>query len=391
MQSNWIDQPSQLLGLCQTLNQQIADFSPQNDAEKLPMAVDTEFQRTNTYYPIPGLIQIATSENHIYLIDPTCFSKDELQPLGDQMLHPQRELLMHSAGEDLEIFLGLWDRLPPHLFDTQIAAGFVGFDRQAGLQRLLLETLGVELSKEETRSDWLRRPLSDSQLLYAAEDVRHLFKLADLLKSKLEELGRMSWSEEECGSLVAKALNKPADHELYLGFGSGWKFSPPQQAALRHLAQWREQTARNQNIPRTFIAKDPGLYGLVEKKPRHKGQLSDAGLQGNQIRKFGDQLIAELQVGLRQPVPDVLIQRPLTKGQQKRYKQLRSWVQNQAEQLNVPQDLLSSKAQLIGYLRARENHTTSTDSPYVGTWREQALQPFLDSKALDTETSAEAD
>lgn len=375
---HWIDNLSQLETLNQTLQKQLENPSQ----EPLLLAVDTEFVRTNTYYPIPGLIQVALDEDAIYLIDPTVFSSEQLQPLGEQLLHPSRQLLMHSAGEDLEIFLRLWGHLPKNLFDTQIAAGFVGFDRQAGLQRLLMEALSIELAKEETRSDWLQRPLTSSQLHYAAEDVRHLFKLADFLKQKLQTLQREEWCREECSHTVRRYENKVPDEELYLGFGAGWKLTPQKQGALKYLAIWREQTAREKNIPKTFIAKDAGLYGLIDKEPRHKGQLSDVGVQGNQIRKFGDQLLKQLQIGLQQPVPETLIERPLSKGQQKRYKEMRAWVQERAEQLNLPQDLLSSKSQLIQYLKARESNTLAEHSPYLNSWRHQALQPYLDSKSI---------
>ena len=105
---HWIDKPAQLETLCQLLQNQISES---DDSALLPLAVDTEFVRTNTYYPIPGLLQIAVSEQGIYLIDPTVFDSHQLQQLGDQVLHPGRQLLMHSAGEDLEIFLRLWGNL----------------------------------------------------------------------------------------------------------------------------------------------------------------------------------------------------------------------------------------------------------------------------------------
>lgn len=368
MSFKWIDSPSQLQSLCQVLENQ-----PR-------LAVDTEFVRTNTYYSRPGLIQIATKDQ-VYLVDPTVFSKSDLQRLGQILFHSGIQLLMHSAGEDLDVFLGLWDAVPSNLFDTQIAASLVGYDRQMGLQRLLLEALDVELSKEETRSDWLQRPLTEKQLEYAAADVLYLHQLADLLMEKLQHTQRVAWLEEECQQLVQRYLNKTPDDELYLGFGSGWKLPPQQQAALRYLAQWREQTARQQNIPKTFIAKDAMLYGLVEKQPQHKGQLADAGFQGSQIRKFGGELLQQLQVGLQQPIPAVLIPRPLSKTQQRWYKELRQVVAERAQELGVPADLLASKAQLVAYLNARLS-TTNSSSPFMGGWREVFLQPNLDAYSI---------
>lgn len=366
MSYQWIDEPSQLEALVETLQ-------PCNQ-----LAVDTEFVRTNTYYSRPGLLQISGPDQQVYLVDPTAFSHAQLQPLGEKLFAPNTELLMHSAGEDLDIFLGLWHQLPNNLFDTQIAASLVGYDRQMGLQRLLSEMIGVELSKEETRSDWLQRPLTEKQMHYAEADVKYLHQVADILREKLDQAGRMDWFVQECRQLVQKYGNKTPDDQLYLGFGGGWKLKPQQQAALRHLAQWREQTARDRNIPKTFIAKDANLYALVEKKPRSKGQLAELGFQGSQIRRYGDQLLLQLSAGLETPIPETLIARPLTKGQQKDYKALREVVSERAEALGVPADLLASKAQLVSYLKARFANTLHSESPFAGGWRESALQPWLD-------------
>lgn len=374
MSFQWIDQSSQLQSLMEQL---------QNCSE---LAVDTEFVRTNTYYSRPGLIQIASREQ-VYLVDPTVFTPQQLKPLGDLLFNDNTTLLMHSAGEDLDVFLGLWDALPANLFDTQIAAGLVGYDRQMGLQRLLQETLQVELSKEETRSDWLQRPLTDKQLHYAAADVLYLHQVADILRGKLQQADRMDWLAEETHNLIQKYAAKTPDDELYLGFGAGWKLKPQQQAALKHLAQWREQTARSNNTPKTFIAKDAMLYGLVEKQPKSRGQLAEAGFQSSQIRKYGDQLLEQLRIGLQQPIPEQLIPRPLTKSQQGDYKALREVTAATAEQLGVPADLLASKAQLVAYLKARFGNTLSEDSPFLGGWREAALQPRLDALELTSKNN----
>ncbi|MVF10659.1 hypothetical protein FT643_00755 [Ketobacter sp. MCCC 1A13808] len=362
MNVQWIDSHTLVLKLCEQLQGQSR------------LAVDTEFVRTNTYFSQPGLIQVAT-DSTIYLIDPTGLRRADIAPLGDRLFAADVQLLMHSAGEDLDVFRGLWNRLPVNLFDTQIAASFVGFDRQSGLQRLLKNALDIDLAKEETRSDWLKRPLSESQLHYAAEDVRYLHKLADVLEDKLITLDRMDWFQQESRALITRYENRPADDQLYLGFGAGWKLKPQQQAALRYLAGWRERTAREINTPKTFIAKDANLYGLVENRPKSKGQLAEIGLQSSQIRKYGDQLIEQVEIGYQQPIPDPLIPRPLSKSQQRFYKELRKVVSDQAEKLQIPADLLSSKANLVDYLLSRG---TSAASPYAGGWREQAVQPCLD-------------
>jgi len=364
---HWIDQPGQLPALCQTLQGQSR------------LAVDTEFVRTNTYNPLPGLIQIATPTD-IYLVDPVRIPNADLQPLGSVLLSPGMQLLMHSGGEDLELFQLIWGRLPANLLDTQIAASLAGFDRQTGLQRLLKETLDVDLGKEETRSDWTRRPLTDSQIHYAAEDVRHLFRLADLLLDKLTQLQRIDWCTQECNALLERYRNKTPDDMLYLGFTSGWKFKPEQQAALQHLAAWRERMARERNIPRTFIGKDAVLYGLVEKQPRHKGALEDIGVQGSSIRRWGDELLKQLQIGLQQGKPTWPIPQPLTRQQQDDYKELRNVLASVGQELGIVPDLLASKAQLSDYIQDRAEGQDGSDV-FTG-WRAQVLLPRLNAHPL---------
>lgn len=367
---HWIDRASQLPALYQQLQSQSL------------LAVDTEFVRTNTFYPIPGLIQIATSTD-IYLVDPVKIPREDLAPLGQLLFAADKTLLMHSGGEDLELFQRMWDSLPSHLYDTQIAASFVGFDRQTGLQRLLKEALDVDLGKEETRSDWTKRPLTDSQIQYAAEDVRHLFRLKNLLDERLIKLGRQGWCEEECAALLDKYRNKPADDQLYLGFSSAARFKPDQQAALQHLAAWREEQARRRDIPRTFIAKDALLYGLVERQPQYRGALEELGMQGGQIRRWGDELIKQLNVGLELRQPTKPIPEPLNKRQQVLYRELRDVVAALATELGLPPEVLASKAQLSDYLL---HHLRGQDvSAVFSGWRAQVLLPRLQAHRLSSE------
>ncbi len=345
------------------------------------LAVDTEFVRTNTYYAKLGLLQIA-SEQQVFLIDPLAIDSQWLDQLGDLFLSDNIQIVMHSAGEDLEIFLRLWNQLPKQLFDTQIAAGFIGFDRQVGLQRLLKETLGVEISKDVTRSDWLQRPLTNQQKLYAAADVYSLLSLADWVTAKLNEKQRMSWFKEECDALLNRYINKPADSELYLSFNGAWKFNKIQQAQLKRLVQWREETARSLDTPKTFIIKDPVIYSVIERQPTQKRELMSLGLQPGQVRKFGDQILQQLSESEPDTASNQPIAPPLTKPQQKSYKVMRQWLLTRAEELQMPAELLASKAQLSDYLLAREAGNLSSSSPFLNNWRYSALQGYLDAKVI---------
>lgn len=155
----WIEQDTELAELCQRWRQQAA------------IAVDTEFMRTSTFYPIAGLIQIGDGKG-CYLIDPLAIQ--DFTPLRDLLLDESVTKVLHSCSEDLVVFQRLLGIVPAPLFDTQIAAAFAGYGFSLGYAGLVKAVLNTEIPKEETRSDWLQRPLSVAQLKYAALDVAHM-------------------------------------------------------------------------------------------------------------------------------------------------------------------------------------------------------------------------
>ena len=164
------------------------------------IGLDTEFIRERTYWPQLALVQMAVGE-HILLIDP-------LQPGMTAALRPWLEdtsitKIMHSASEDLVAFQHACGSLPRPLFDTQIGAALAGIGGGMGYQKLVAEVTGVTLPKGETRSDWLKRPLSDAQLEYAADDVEYLFAMHDTISAKLQAAGRMQWLQDDGERLLA--------------------------------------------------------------------------------------------------------------------------------------------------------------------------------------------
>ncbi|MBA2239532.1 MAG: ribonuclease D, partial [Lysobacter sp.] len=179
-----------------------ADLAAHFTTAPARIGFDTEFIRERTYWPQLALVQIATGDA-VLLVDPLAPGMNEaLAPILD---NPAILKVMHSASEDLIAFKRACGTVPAPLFDTQVAAALAGVAAGIGYQKLVMETLGVALEKGETRSDWLRRPLSPSQLQYAADDVRHLFALHDALRGGLEALGRLAWCQEDCARMLANA------------------------------------------------------------------------------------------------------------------------------------------------------------------------------------------
>ncbi|MBT8240413.1 MAG: ribonuclease D, partial [Acidimicrobiia bacterium] len=162
-------------------------------------AIDTEFHREKTFYPHVALVQMATRDE-VVLIDPL---EVDLGPLS-ALLDSDRLCVMHAASQDLEVMLRSCGVLPRRLFDTQIAAGFLGL-ATASLSTLLSRYEGIQLKKGDRMTDWLRRPLTQDQLAYAAADVEHLLSASDKLLAQLSERGRLAWVEDECQKMLASA------------------------------------------------------------------------------------------------------------------------------------------------------------------------------------------
>ena len=228
-------------------------------AQTTAIGLDTEFERTRTFFPRPALIQVCAHEN-IWLIDP--LSIDDFQPFAEVLANPGITKIVHSASEDVELLTQLTGALPKRLFDTQIAAGLLGYGFSLGYRKLVALFENVELDKQETRSNWLKRPLRAAQLRYAALDVYYLPGIHRRLAQELDDSGRHHWLDEECQTLVDKQIGDDDFELAYQRVGQAWKLDPRQLGVLRALAAWREHTARRRNRPRAHVIKDDELMAL---------------------------------------------------------------------------------------------------------------------------------
>jgi ribonuclease D len=226
------------------------------------LALDTEFVRERTYHAQLALIQVEVN-GRIALIDP--LATDDVQPLIDLLRGPALKLV-HSPGEDLQVLAHRYRTLPTPLFDTQIAAALAGFGAGIGYQRLVETVLGITLAKGETRSDWIRRPLSPAQQQYAAEDVLHLDALFQVLSERLDSLGRRAWLDEDCGRLLA-ACTDEIDPNPHLSMRPAQRMGRDAQARLRRMLLWRELEARSSDKPRGWILDNDTVLRLADRPP----------------------------------------------------------------------------------------------------------------------------
>ncbi|MFZ5618024.1 MAG: ribonuclease D [Pseudomonadota bacterium] len=236
-------------------------------------AVDTEFMREKTYWPILCLIQ-AAAEGIEAIIDPMAEGID-LSPFLETLSDEATVKVFHAARQDVEIFHQLTGKTPTPLFDTQIAAMACGFGEQVGYEPLIRQLIGASVDKGHRFTDWARRPLSEAQLTYALSDVTHLREAFLLLRRRLEETGRLSWVEAEMTSLKDPALYR-VDPK------SAWErlkmrgVRPGDLGAIIKLAEWREAEAQEKNLPRGRVLKDEAIFELARLKPATPAELAQA-------------------------------------------------------------------------------------------------------------------
>lgn len=332
------------------------------------IGLDTEFIRERTYWPQLALVQIALDANTILLVDPLVAGmRDVLAPL---LSNASVLKLMHSPSEDLVAFWHACGTLPTPLFDTQAAAALCGMGAGLGYQKLVHAITGVELAKGETRSDWLRRPLTPAQLDYAADDVRHLHAMHHELQSRLAANGRDAWLAEDSARQVANAASDEGERWPHLAMRSAQFLDAAGQRRLLRLLRWREAQARSSDRPRSWILDNELAATLARQIPTDRNALQ-ALLDATP--KAPRSLRDALWHALTTPLHDEE-QAPLARGDERDKKQLRALqeaVAAIASDLQIPEGVLASR-RLLESLQDSGSWT----GPLAG-WRRVLLEPRL--------------
>ncbi len=264
------------------------------------LAVDTEFMREKTYWPILCLIQVGAPEESV-AIDPMANGID-LTPFFELLCEPSVLKVFHAARQDIEVFHHLTGKIPAPIFDTQIAAMVCGFGESVSYEKLVKKIEGAEVDKAIRFTDWARRPLTDRQVLYALSDVSHLRPIYEHLARELERTERRSWLDEELAAL--------SDPKLYAADPEeGWRRLKPRTAnrrylaILRELAAWREREAQRRDVPRNRIVRDEALTEIAAHAPSKANELAHSRAMSPKIAEgpFGEAMLAGVQRGLAVP------------------------------------------------------------------------------------------
>jgi ribonuclease D len=337
------------------------------------LALDTEFMRESTYHPQLCLIQVATVAD-CCLIDP--LAGLDLAPLHELLLERTRLKILHAARQDLEVLSRAAGAVPGPLFDTQVAAAFLGFAPQIGYAELVARQLGHSIDKGQTRTDWSKRPLTAAQLAYAADDVRHLLTLQTELHAALITKGRDDWATQEMATLEDLSLYRTDPADAWRRLKGLNRLRPAEQAAARALAQWREQRALDSDRPRGWILADDALYALATRAPATLESLAAVpGVPPGVVRKRGEELLSLLQDTRAHPAPQpVPPPRRPTAEEQSLAGALMQAVRQVAESLELGPELLATRrdVEALAY-----GSVPLERSPLLRGWRGQVLGDAL--------------
>lgn len=337
------------------------------------LGLDTEFVRTNTFYHRLGLIQVSDGEAS-WLVDP--LAARDLSPLVAVFRSPGVKVL-HSASEDIEVFYRALGVLPEPLFDTQIAGALAGAGAFLSYQKLVAAYLGVELAKEETRTDWLARPLSPGQLAYAAEDVAYLAPLYERLTADLTALGRLEWALEDSAALVDTSRFQEDDESAYLRIKGAGRLDRRQLGVLQILSSWREKEARRRDLPRNFVLKEGLLLDLAVRRPKEERDLRRLpSFDARQAARDGATWLELLEQAGARPdsdLPPRITGKPSSPAAREIETRLRDRVRERAAELNVPPEILAPRRALEALLRLNLGKSDPRLPRELEGWRRRAI------------------
>ena len=268
------------------------------------LGIDTEFMSEGRYRALLCLVQVAVDdgaggEPRILLID--TLQDVDVTPLAELLADPAIEIVLHAGRQDVAILRRTWGTEIHNLFDTQIAAGFVGASAQAGYGNLLGQVLGRRVGKTASYTRWNQRPLTAEQLSYAREDVVHLLELSDEIQSRLTGAGRLEWAGEEC-RLLESATDERDPETAWERLPRVGQLDPRARAVAQELAAWRERVASEEDRPVGSVLADPALVEAAKRRPKTVAALEQIrGVHPSNIRRRGEAIIEAIQRGMERP------------------------------------------------------------------------------------------
>lgn len=336
-----------------------------------PLALDTEFERVSTFYPIPGLVQLGIGEEFRLVEPAVAEASAEFRRI---LASPDLPKLLYAMSEDLELFRHWLGVDPRGVVDLQIGAAMAGAGFSLGYARLVETLFDETLDKSATRSDWLARPLSEAQQRYALDDIRFLEPMNRWVLSNLESRGLVEAFHEESARYAAELSQQEDPDRHYLKLRGGWALSPGQQNVLRSLVRWRELECQRRDMPRNRVLADALLILIAERLPSTLRELDNIqGIPGGAVRRYGETLLNLVRDAGAVDNPDLdLIAPPLSRDDQGRFKKLKRVIRNVSEQADIPMELLAPRKRLEKLMQGGD---LARDEFFRG-WRSDVLAPI---------------
>ena len=344
------------------------------------IALDTEFVWERTFFPRLGLIQAALPTGECVLIDPLAF--DSLASLGTILENQSITKILHDSTQDLQILYSCTGSLPLNVFDTRLVAGFAGMASTISLQNLLSELLDIDIPKGESRTNWLRRPLTDNQLIYAIDDVKYMHQIKDALEVRVRESGVESWLAEDLAALNAPELYLEMD--LNIAYKRVKYFSylnRREMALLRELAAWRDTAAMNRDIPRRHLIPDDALISLAKESPSSLSEFNNSKLLHKRERKYATDIWEAIQKGRDIPENECPTATKAPKNRnliKRKVQRIKLYIEENIVKYNVDPQLVGSRAEFEKLADPRQKPDPD-DNRLLRGWRKE----FLGEKELE--------
>ncbi len=321
-------------------------------------ALDTEFHRERTYFPQVAVVQLADSHGTV-VVDALAV---DLSPLA-AVLEGPGTAVVHAARQDLEVLERACGTVPTTIFDTQIAAGFLGYTTPS-LATLLEKEVGVQTAKADRLTDWLQRPLTDAQLAYAAADVAHLLELHDRLVAQLDDRGRLPWVDEACDELRVEDRGPRNPEEAWRRIKEVRHLRGGALAVAQAVAAWREQRAAESDTTPRFVLSDLAVVSIASSAPTSEEQLrSLRGVDGRAVRNGAAESLLAVVADARGRTPARSSPRPspeLPAELRPALPLIAAWVSQRARDLELETALLATRADIEDLLRGAPDARLAT-------------------------------
>jgi len=311
-------------------------------------ALDTEFHRERTYFPRLALVQIAWSGG-VALIDPLAVDITALA----RLLESEALAVLHAAQQDLDVLQTACRSIPRQLFDTQLAAGFLGYSTPS-LTSLLASELRVHVTKGDRLTDWLQRPLTADQREYAASDVDHLLALHDRIAAQLQELGRLDWALAACEELRTRPSGPADPMDAWLRIKDTKVLKARSRGVARAVAAWRENRAMKSDIPVRQVLPDLAVLGIAQRAPRTVPELmSCRGVEERHARgRLGEEILVAVASGVGdEPEMPSGDGEELPRALRPAVTLVSAWIGELSRQRRIDSTLIATRADLVAMLR----------------------------------------